>query len=354
MKRRRILVTAVLGAAAVAGLTGAAVSGLNGHSPAAKSPARSYATSTVRRTDLSESDLVNGTLGWSTARPTIFRCRGTWTWLPNPGAIVKAGGVLARADDRPVVLLPGSVPAWRAMGAGTPAGPDIRQLQAALVALGFDPTHRVRVDGRFTAATGRAVRRWQASLQLLATGVVADGDVVFAPGPVRVGTVTVTLGGPAGGMAFATTGTARTVSVALDPGRQDGVRRGQAVTVDLLNGRTVSGTVQSLSPVATRSTDNSGQVTASLALTVLLPAAATGLPDGAGVQVSLITGSHRGVLAVPVTALLALAEGGYGVEQVSATGAHRIVAVRTGLFAGQDVEVSGGGLAAGDTVVVAR
>jgi multidrug efflux pump subunit AcrA (membrane-fusion protein) len=44
------------------------------------------------------------------------------------------------------------------------------------------------------------------------------------------------------------------------------------------------------------------------------------------------------VLTVPVTALLALTEGGFGVELVDRTGS-RVVAVETGMFANGRVEV---------------
>jgi hypothetical protein len=52
---------------------------------------------------------------------------------------------------------------------------------------------------------------------------------------------------------------------------------------------------------------------------------------------------------VPVAALLALREGGYGVQIVEGS-TTRIVAVKTGLFSGGRVEVSGDGLAEGMTV----
>jgi membrane fusion protein, multidrug efflux system len=55
------------------------------------------------------------------------------------------------------------------------------------------------------------------------------------------------------------------------------------------------------------------------------------------------------VLTVPVAALLALAEGGYGVQVVEGA-TTRIVAVETGLFAGGRVEVSGAGISEGMTV----
>ena len=60
------------------------------------------------------------------------------------------------------------------------------------------------------------------------------------------------------------------------------------------------------------------------------------------------------VLAVPVTALVALLEGGYAVEVLEDDGTHRYVRVDPGLFQDGAVEVAGDGLAAGDIVVTAR
>jgi hypothetical protein len=82
--------------------------------------------------------------------------------------------------------------------------------------------------------------------------------------------------------------------------------------------------------------------------------AATGRLDQEPVQVELASDTHRGVLAVPITALLALAEGGYGLEVVEPSGAHRLVAVHTGLFASTMVEVGGAGVVEGAKVVTAR
>jgi hypothetical protein len=71
------------------------------------------------------------------------------------------------------------------------------------------------------------------------------------------------------------------------------------------------------------------------------------------VQVTITEKQHRGVLAVPVTALLARPSGGYAVQLASAS--RRLVAVTTGLFddATGLVEVGGPGLAAGLRVEVA-
>ena len=53
-----------------------------------------------------------------------------------------------------------------------------------------------------------------------------------------------------------------------------------------------------------------------------------------------------------MTALVALADGGYGVQKVLADGTSAYVTVTTGAFAGTSVEISGDDVAEGDEVVV--
>lgn len=92
------------------------------------------------------------------------------------GASVAAGDVLYTVDLAPVVALPGDVPSFRALGVGT-AGPDVRQLEAYLVASG----RLDAADDRYTEATARAVRAWERDLGLTPTGAVPEGRVVFVP-----------------------------------------------------------------------------------------------------------------------------------------------------------------------------
>ena len=80
------------------------------------------------------------------------------------------------------------------------------------------------------------------------------------------------------------------------------------------------------------------------------PAAAAGL-DEAPVTVTVVTDRRDGVVAVPVTSLLALVEGGYAVEVADPGGGTHLVAVVPGFFADDLVEVSGD-VAPGDRVVV--
>jgi hypothetical protein len=76
--------------------------------------------------------------------------------------------------------------------------------------------------------------------------------------------------------------------------------------------------------------------------------------DQAPVQVALTQQRDRDVLAVPVTALIALPGGRYAVQE-SGPG-HPVIPVTTGLFDDQAglVEVAGHGLAAGQSVEVAQ
>jgi multidrug efflux pump subunit AcrA (membrane-fusion protein) len=71
------------------------------------------------------------------------------------------------------------------------------------------------------------------------------------------------------------------------------------------------------------------------------------------VEVGITDQTVKNVLAVPVTALLARAGGGYSVEVVAGDATHHLVRVRLGLFddAAGMVQVSGSGLAAGQRVV---
>ena len=105
----------------------------------------------------------------------------------------------------------------------------------------------------------------------------------------------------------------------------------------------------------TCSSGNSGSVTPTITVDVTpSDPAATGTWDQAPVQVGITTASVPNALAVPVTALLAQAGGGYTVEVVGPGGTNHLVAVSLGLFDDAEglVQVTGPRLAAGQQVVV--
>jgi hypothetical protein len=85
-------------------------------------------------------------------------------------------------------------------------------------------------------------------------------------------------------------------------------------------------------------------------ITVAIPdQAALGGLDGGHVDVRYVASERKDVLTVPVAALLALAEGGYGLEIVH-NGRTQLVAVTVGMFAEGRVEVSGPLIDAGTVV----
>jgi peptidoglycan hydrolase-like protein with peptidoglycan-binding domain len=81
------------------------------------------------------------------------------TSVEPPGTPIEEGDVLMRLRGRPVVVLMGAEPMYRDLGPGI-SGRDVRQLQAALTRLGFDPG---TIDGVFSDATAAAVEAWAES-----------------------------------------------------------------------------------------------------------------------------------------------------------------------------------------------
>jgi Putative peptidoglycan binding domain len=192
--RRRRALAAGLPVVAL-GAVAAAVVAAGGEAPAdrpAGGVGAAGGTEVVQRRTLVESVQVDGTLGYGDLRPALDRVGGTLTWLPRAGAVIEPGQTLFAVDDRPVVLMDGTVPAWRTLETGVRDGADVRQLERNLAALGYDPGV---VDGTFTAATAGAVRAWQDDLDLPQTGRVELGRVVFLPGARRVAEVKGSLGG---------------------------------------------------------------------------------------------------------------------------------------------------------------
>ena len=306
----------------------------------------------VSRLDLVARTDVDGTLGYAGDLRVAGHGPGTVTAVPSPGMVVERGQSLYSVDNRPVSLLYGDLPAWRRLAAGMTDGPDVQQLEANLVALGHATEADLAVDERFTAATTAAVKRWQKSLGLDETGAVELGQAVFLSGAFRVAKVDVEKGSsaPPGAPVLSGTSTSRLVKVDLDATKQSLVKAGDKVDVKLPDGKVTPGTIASVGTVAqTKGQDQSKRV---VEVTVTLDdPPASGSVDQAPVKVGITSATRKGVLAVPVSALLALAEGGYGVRVIDGTPTGRIVAVSTGLFARGMVEVSGD-LSEGDRVEV--
>jgi peptidoglycan hydrolase-like protein with peptidoglycan-binding domain len=251
-------------------------------------------------------------------------------------------------NGRPIPLLYGSTPLTRQLTTGV-SGDDVRELENNLIALGYGSG--VAADGSFTDADAAAVKRWQAALGVAQTGVVNPGEAVVLPGPLRVSVVKVQVGASATTGADVIDGTSpdHVVTVNLDARQQTLVQVGAAVSVALPNGSSVKGTITDVGTVAT-TTGQGAQQTTTIPVTITLADnSVAGKLDGATVTVNVTRASHQNVLAVPVTALIALPDGGYAIE--TADSHHRRIPVQTGLFSNGMVEVSGPGVAEGLTVV---
>ncbi len=169
------------------------------NTPGTGVPAGQTTTEVTRRT-LTESSTVDGTLGYGTTLELYDRLSGTFTWLPAVGATIGRGETLWRVNNQPVVLMYGSVPAYRALKEGVSDGPDVTELNENLIDLGYDPYGAISGVEDFSEATVAAVRRWQHAEGLPETGKVELGRIVFVPGARRVTAVKVVLGqDPPGG-----------------------------------------------------------------------------------------------------------------------------------------------------------
>ncbi|HEV2920004.1 MAG TPA: efflux RND transporter periplasmic adaptor subunit [Actinomycetota bacterium] len=332
--------------------------------PAAAAPAPAADTVKVEKGELSAMVSAGGTLTYrarSDGSPyaVINQAGGVYTRLPEVGDKVACGGVLYRVDDRPVVLLCGTVPAYRALHAGL-KGRDVHQLNRNLHQLGYDTDAHVRIDpgdNAFTSKTGQALRVLQRKKGVGVTGGLATGDAVFLPVAVRIAKVTGQVGGSArpGAPVLSATSDTLQVQVNLDPSQQGEVKKGDRAQITLPGNTPVTGRVAGFGRVAqTPAGQGSEPADATIPTFISLddPAKA-GRLDQAPVQVDITTKGVDNALSVPVTALVGKSGGGFAVEVVRAGERRELVAVKLGLFdtGGGRVQVEGD-LRAGDSVVV--
>lgn len=350
MRRKGRLLTGAAVVVAVA-VAGGAVVLSGGKQTNAGAAVLSANTATVEKGKLSAAVSQDGILTYR-ARPdgspfsVLNRARGTYTELPEVGGKVGCGGVLYRVDDRPVLLLCGTLPAYRALHVGD-GGRDVRQLNRNLHVRG----------SVFTTTTANALEALQRRRGVHVTGSLALGDAVFLPEAVRIAKVTAGLGGSArpGAPALNATSDTLHVVVNLDPSDQGQVKRGDRAQITLPGNATVTGKVDGFGRVA-EAPDEQGSTAAGATIPTYIslddPGKARRL-DKAPVGVVITTAGVASALSVPVTALVGKSGGGFAVEVVRAGERRDLVPVRIGLFDGVDGRVQvEGDLHRGDRVAV--
>ena len=235
---------------------------------------------------------------------------------------------------------------------GDPAtGDDVLQLEQALVALGFDADGALVADGVYTSETTQGVLAFQAASGMTTDGVINLGEVVFLANAVRITSQVAAEGSRVnnGSAVLGISSSDKVVRMDLPAAQQGLLAAGDSVIVELPDFSEVAATVISVSQAATRAGD--GPATFEIYVQLDDPTPAAGL-DEAPVDVIVVSGSVEDVMAIPVSALIALLEGGYAVEVETGNGTVQLVAVDVGFFADGFVEVTSDTLEPGDLVVV--
>lgn len=314
----------------------------------------------VREGPLSTQVTQGGTLSYAahgdgTPYAVVNQAKGIYTRVPGEGKEIGCGKTLYRVDEKPVVLICGGTPAYRALSVGD-RGREVRDLNENLVRLGYAGKSELDPGSDYYGSrTAEAVAELQDDLGVEQTGRLDLGDAVFLPGPLRVTKAMAKDGTRAapGAQVAQATSARRQVTVELDPGQQSQVKVGDRAQITLPDNTTTPGKVARIAAVAKPGDDkDSSSATIPVYITLTRPKDA-GKLDEAPVRVQITTDGVEKALIVPVTALMGRAGGGYVVEVADPAGGRRLVPVTLGMFDDDNglVQVSGG-LAPGDQVVV--
>jgi membrane fusion protein, multidrug efflux system len=351
MRRNGLLAAGA--AVIVAGVAIVVVTGRQDTPAAAADSPAATATAQIRQRDLVVSDEVSGKLGYADQRDLSAHRSGVVTGLADVGRDVGEGKRLYEIDREATVVLIGAEPAYRELSTASSNGTDVRQLERALKRLGYSG---FTVDRKFTSDTARAVKKWEKRLKRPSPdGVVSLGDVVFAPDPVRVLAHSVGVGGQVqtGAAIAQVSSTRREVTADLDPDWVDTVQPGATVGLTLPDDQKTTGTVTTVGGATTVGAGRDATTTVPVAIELDRPGLAKAFDTGT-VDVTVERSREEDVLTVPVTALLALAEGGYAVQiaDPASAGGSRLLGVALGTVSDDVAVISGDGVTAGLLVVV--
>ncbi|MFQ3560403.1 peptidoglycan-binding protein [Streptomyces gramineus] len=305
-------------------------------------------TAQIVRGDLVTEAVATGAVRFTGARAVKNQLTGIVTWAPSPNSVVNQGKRLYSVDDKPVFLLRGDLPAWRAFQRGMPDGADVRMLEQNLAELGYTG---FTVDDEFSEKTEAAVKRWQKNNGLTSNGKIELGRVVFAPGSLRIQSTDVHSGDPVAPAqaVLKVTGFQRLVSAQIPAKEEAMAVKGVKARIELPNGQHVEGIVSSVG--AEETTQDNKKV---VPITVRPESSRQlGAVQSTDVVVVLRRTEAEDVLFVPVTALLPAEGGGFAVQLVKG-GKVTLAKVKTGAFADGRVEVTGPGIVEGARVGVPR
>ena len=91
----------------------------------------------IQKGDLAKKEEYNGTLRQTDSKVLNSPMSGVITLIPKEGTIINFGEVLFAVDNKPVILVEGATPFYRTLDLNSDDGPDVLQLEKALVFLGY-------------------------------------------------------------------------------------------------------------------------------------------------------------------------------------------------------------------------
>ena len=302
-----------------------------------------------------ETEEFPGTLGFGDPEPLYTNTSGIVTGrLPEEGDILDVGDTLFEVNSYPVVLLKGERPMYRPYTRFMEDGPDVQQLEQALLDMGIPGAEDITIDENFTIATEHLVEEWQNRLGVEETGEIAMGFIVFIEESFRISSVNAIVGQPvaAQAAAFTTTGQHQQIVSNIDPGDAEIVNQLDRVEVELPDGRITPGIVSEVARVATRLTNPqtgaAGDPTIEVII-ILEDGEASSRFDAAPVTWTITKEVTPNALVVPASALIATVDGGFAVEVVR-DGSTTLVPVEVGTYVDAFVEITSGDLEVGDLV----
>ncbi len=271
------------------------------------------------------------------------------------GGKVTTGTVLYWSNGLPVIAIEGDPAATpvlsRALSDGVSDGADVKLFEQALSAQGFTADATMTVDDHFDAATANATGAWLASLGVTADPasiVMPPGSFVVVPAGLSIGTALVADGAVLEGdtVVMSLTAPARQVTTTAPIGDAT-FALGATIDVEFPDGTVQPGTVVDVGNVATNTNGAPGD-TPTVPITIgveNIPATVDSFVE-IPVTLRVVSANVPQAIVVPVSALVALKEGGYAVEVVTGKNADgtnqtKLVGVKPGLFTNGFVQVDG-------------
>ena len=281
------------------------------------------------------------------------------------GTKVTTGTVLYWSNGLPVMAVEGDATATpvlsRALSVGVTDGADVKLFEQALTTLGFNADATMTVDDHFDTATATATAAWLASLGVAADSasiVMPAGSFTVVPAGLSIGTALVPDGTvlPGDSVVLSLTAPSRQVTTTAPIGDAT-FAIGATINVQFPDGTVQPGTVVNVGNVAANTTGTPGD-TPTVPITINvdnIPASVISFVE-IPVTLQVVSANVPNAIVVPVSALVALKEGGYAVEEVTGsnpdgTNQTKLVGVKPGLFSNGFVQVDGNLTANVDVVV---